>query len=123
MSFISTVALLAKQAKQCDGIRPRCTRCSENDMPCQYDVAEGVSRVERMKLLKRDSMSSRVEEMERIMHALRSESDAQATSILARLRLGERVEDIARSLPPTATSSNSSLPARYGILAPTFRQY
>ncbi|KAL1596936.1 hypothetical protein SLS59_007679 [Nothophoma quercina] len=52
-----------------------------------------------MKLLKRDSMSSRVEEMERVMNVLRSGSDIQASTLLARLRRqstapsGELTED------------------------------
>ena len=98
---------------QCDGIRPRCTRCRDNDLACQYDVAEGVSRAERMKLLKRDSMSSRVEEMERVMNVLRSGSDIQASTLLARLRLGERMEDVAKSLPPTTSTMFVSNPPRY----------
>lgn len=89
---------------QCDGVRPRCIRCRDNDFACQYDVPEGVSRAERMKLLKRDSISSRVEEMERIMHVLRSGSDTQASTLLARLRLGERMDVVAKTLPQTPSS-------------------
>ncbi|KAH7069644.1 hypothetical protein BKA63DRAFT_579756 [Paraphoma chrysanthemicola] len=95
---------------KCDGTRPRCLRCKDNDYPCQYDVAEGVSRAERMKLLRRDSMSSKVEEMERVLKALRSGSDEQASIILARLRLGERLEEVAKGLPPAVFSSAQSKP-------------
>lgn len=87
---------------KCDGNRPRCTRCRDNDLACLYDVAEGVSRAERMKLLKRESMSSRVDELERVISVLRSGSDIEASTLLARLRLGERVDDVARSLPTTS---------------------
>lgn len=99
--------------RQCDGTRPRCTRCRDNDLACQYDVAEGVSRAERMKLLKRESMSSRVEELERVMNVLRSGSDIEASTLLARLRLGERMDMIAKSLPPTTSSMLVSNPPRY----------
>lgn len=98
---------------QCDGTRPRCTRCKDNDLMCQYDVAEGVSRAERMKLLKRESMSSRVEELERVMNGLRSGTDIEASTLLARLRLGERMDMIAKSLPPTTSSMLVSSPPRY----------
>ncbi|KAF1850324.1 uncharacterized protein K460DRAFT_382075 [Cucurbitaria berberidis CBS 394.84] len=96
---------------KCDGTRPRCIRCKDNELPCQYDVPEGVSRAERMKLLKRDSVSGRLNELERIVASLRSGSDSQASTILARLRLGERVEDVAISLPatPTVLSKPASL--------------
>jgi hypothetical protein len=66
-----------------------------------------------MKLLKRDSMSSRVGEMERVMNVLRSGSDIQASTLLARLRLGERMEDVVRSLPSIASSILVSNPPRY----------
>ncbi|KAH9876439.1 hypothetical protein J1614_003570 [Plenodomus biglobosus] len=95
---------------KCDGLRPRCNRCRDNDVVCQYDVAEGVSRAERMKLLKRDSMSGKVDELERIVNFLRSGSDLQASTVLARLRLGERVEEVAKSLPATSSTSGQSKP-------------
>lgn len=66
-----------------------------------------------MKLLKRESMSSRVGELERVMNALRSGSDIEASTLLARLRLGERVDDVARSLPPTAFMLPMRNPPRY----------
>ncbi|CBX99014.1 hypothetical protein LEMA_P082530.1 [Plenodomus lingam JN3] len=95
---------------KCDGTRPRCNRCRDNEVVCQYDVAEGVSRAERMKLLKRDSMTGRMEELERIVNFLRSGSDLQASTVLARLRLGERVEEVAKSLPAASSTSGQSKP-------------
>lgn len=96
---------------QCDGTRPRCIRCRDNELPCQYDVPQGVSRAERMRLLKREGTSGRVIELERIVSSLRSGSDFQASNILARLRLGERVEDVANSL--AAAPLVLSTPPRY----------
>ncbi|KAJ4321377.1 hypothetical protein N0V94_002914 [Neodidymelliopsis sp. IMI 364377] len=64
-----------------------------------------------MKLLKRDGLSSKAEEMERVINALRSGSDIQASTLLARLRLGERVEDVAKSVPATTSSISSSNPS------------
>lgn len=57
-----------------------------------------------MKLLKKDTLSRRVEGLERIINFLRSRPDDEATNVLAKLRLGDRVEDVANSLPPTASS-------------------
>jgi hypothetical protein len=65
-----------------------------------------------MKLLKRESTSGRVEELERVMSALRSGSDIEASTLLARLRLGERVDEIAKSLA-SATSMFAGNPPRY----------
>lgn len=63
-----------------------------------------------MKLLKRDSASGRAEELERVMNALRSGSDIEASMLLARLRLGERVDDIAKTLAPTTSMLVSNPP-------------
>ncbi|KAF2123537.1 hypothetical protein P153DRAFT_380035 [Dothidotthia symphoricarpi CBS 119687] len=100
---------------KCDGTRPVCTRCRDGNLHCHFDVPEGVSRAERMKILKRDGMSGRAEDMERIVNALRSGTDMQASTLLARLRLGERVENIATSLP--ATSLNATLFSPPSLLA------
>jgi hypothetical protein len=100
---------------QCDGARPQCTRCSELDLPCRFDVAEGVTRAERMKLLKRESMSGRAEEMERVIRALRTGSDDQASAILARLRTGDRLTDVLKELPSSTSSPVVSKSPRYAL--------
>ncbi|KAF1912013.1 hypothetical protein BDU57DRAFT_542619 [Ampelomyces quisqualis] len=103
---IAVACLPCRSSKvKCDGMRPRCTRCSELDLSCRFDVAEGVSRAERMKLLKRESMSGKAEEMERVIRALRTSSDDHASVILARLRIGDRLEDIVKDLPPLSAFS------------------
>ena len=66
-----------------------------------------------MKLLKRDGASGRLEELERVMNVLRSGSDIEASTLLARLRLGERMDNIARSLPPIAPTMHVSKVPRY----------
>jgi hypothetical protein len=60
-----------------------------------------------MRLVRKDNTSGRFEEMGRVMNVLRSGSDTEATSILARLRLGERLEDVAGGLMPTTSFSHS----------------
>lgn len=61
-------------------------------------------------------MSGKVEELERIVNFLRSGSDLQASTVLARLRLGERVEEVAKSVPAMASSSTLSKPPRYACI-------
>jgi hypothetical protein len=70
-----------------------------------------------------ESMSSRTEDMERILNALRSGTDTQSTNVLARLRLGEQVEEVAKTLPPVAHSVGMGAPPRYDYSRydPTFR--
>lgn len=64
-------------------------------------------------------MAGRAEELERIIVALRAGTDVQASTLLARLRLGERVEDIARSLPATSLNTTVFSPSRYVIVSST----
>ncbi|KAH6865443.1 hypothetical protein BKA58DRAFT_221242 [Alternaria rosae] len=95
---------------KCDGTRPQCNRCKENELSCQYDVAEGVSRAERMKIMKRDSMTGELDDLKRIVTSLRSGTDDQAAAVLARLRLGEAPEEVAKTLPMTVSPAISGQP-------------
>lgn len=65
-------------------------------MFCQYDVTEGVSRTQRYKLRK-CHRENRTSDLEALVHSLRTGTDLEATTVLARLRLGERVKDIITS--------------------------
>ena len=112
---LNTLRKIANISLQCDGTRPRCNRCNDNDLTCQYDVAEGVSRAERMKIMKRDSITGELEDLKRIITSLRSGTDDQAAAVLARLRLGESPEDVAKSLPMTVSPA-SGQPPRYAPL-------
>jgi hypothetical protein len=104
---------LATKLCQCDGTRPQCTRCSRLNLQCHYDVAEGVTRSDRMKYLRRENMAGRVDDMERVIQALRTGSDHEASTILARLRLGDSVDDMAKYLPASVSSSGGSGFPRY----------
>ncbi|KAH8711893.1 hypothetical protein GQ44DRAFT_730955 [Phaeosphaeriaceae sp. PMI808] len=104
---------------KCDGMRPQCTRCGELHQPCQYDVPEGVTRSERMKLLRRESVINRAEELEHVIRALRTGSDEQASAILARLRIGDQVHEVAKELSPTTLSPMASGPSSLLTLDPS----
>jgi hypothetical protein len=65
-----------------------------------------------MKLLKRETMSGRAEEVDRIIKVLRTGSDDEASALLARLRIGDRLDEIVRGLPPLS-STMVSRPPRY----------
>jgi hypothetical protein len=63
--------------------------------------------------MKGDSTIGELEDLKRIVTALRSRTDDQAASILARLRLGELPGDVAKALPTTASPTASSQTPRY----------
>lgn len=68
-----------------------------------------------MKIMKRDSITGELEDLKRIITSLRSGTDDQAAAVLARLRLGESPEDVAKSLPMTVSPA-SGQPPRYAPL-------
>jgi len=63
-----------------------------------------------MKIMKRDSMTGELDDLKRIVTSLRSGTDDQAAAVLARLRLGEAPEDVAKTLPMTASPATSGHP-------------
>jgi hypothetical protein len=69
-----------------------------------------------MKMMRRDSMASELEELKRIFATLRSGTDNEAAAVLARLRLGESPEDVAKSLPVTSSPVTTGLFPRYASL-------
>ena len=66
-----------------------------------------------MKIMKRDSITGELEDLKRIVTSLRSGTDDQAAAILARLRLGDAPEDVAKSLSMTSSPAASTQPPRY----------
>ena len=58
-------------------------------------------------------MYGELEDLKRILTSLRSGTDDQAAAVLARLRLGESPEDVAKSLPTTASPAAFGQPSRY----------
>lgn len=116
MLLVTTLRIPLIAHLQCDGTRPRCNRCRDNGQKCEYDVAEGVSRVDRIKIRRMDSRTSELEDLKRIVTSLRSGTDDHAAAILARLRLGEPPEDIAKTLLMTAPLEAAGKNSRYALL-------
>lgn len=68
-----------------------------------------------MKIMKRDSMTGELDDLKRIVTSLRSGTDDQAAAVLARLRLGEAPEEVAKTLPMTVSPAISGQPPRYAF--------
>ena len=73
-----------------------------------------------MKIMKRDSITGELEDLKRIVTSLRSGTDDQAAAILARLRLGDTPEDVAKSLSLVPSPAASTQPPRYASLCYSF---
>ncbi|CAN9426368.1 unnamed protein product, partial [Alternaria alternata] len=81
---------------KCNSARPTCSRCKTLDVDCQYDVEQGVTRAESFRI-KKDRQITRTADLESLVNLLRSGCDVEASTVLARLRLGDRVDDIVQS--------------------------
>jgi len=76
-------------SSKCDGLHPICARCRASGLTCEYDVSEGVTKMQSLK----DQLDARTRELEStsaILRVLVEGSDQEATELLARLRLTRR---------------------------------
>lgn len=75
--------------QQCNGFRPTCLFCSEQSIPCEYDVKEGYSTKDRHKQelsrLQQDGKSAL-----NFITYLQTESDEKATDLLRFIRSAEK---------------------------------
>lgn len=90
--------------EQCDSARPACSRCKTLAVDCQYDVGQGVTRAERFRVMKNRQVT-RTANLESLVDLLRTGCDVEASTVLARLRLGDRVEDIVQPLQANSMDS------------------
>lgn len=86
---------------QCDGRRPRCTRCEGHSSECVYDVIqEGMTRMQSMQ----KAVDDKTEDHRRLMsflELLRYGSDHEAAALLARLRFGESIDSLVAAAEAT----------------------
>lgn len=86
-----------KRKTKCSGQRPVCRFCSDRDLKCSWEITDGMTRTADLKQKLQDA-TGKSEDLDLLVDALRSGSDIDSTMLLARLRLGTSVEDLAKSL-------------------------
>ena len=95
---------------QCDGKRPICGRCEKHGAECQYDVAqEGVTRMQNLQQ-QLESKSGEHSKLMNLFNAFQHGSDYEATTLLARLRLGANVDDLLSLVGSTQSSASGCVP-------------
>jgi hypothetical protein len=90
---------------KCSGTRPACTYCTERSLNCAYSVAEGATRTNDLKRRLRET-SNKAHVFGLLLEVMREGTDQEATTVLARLRIGETLPGILCSLPVSASSPN-----------------
>lgn len=83
-----------RRKTKCSGQRPVCGFCSDRDLQCSWDIGDGLTRNAelRQRLAKANSHSA---DINILVNDMRTNTDAIATMLLAKLRLGESVADLA----------------------------
>jgi hypothetical protein len=90
---------------KCSGTRPACTYCTERSLDCSYSVAEGATRTNDLKRRLRET-SNKAHVFGLLLEVMRQGTDEEATTVLAKLRIGESLQGILCSLPVSASSPN-----------------
>ncbi|KAF2217872.1 hypothetical protein CERZMDRAFT_4540, partial [Cercospora zeae-maydis SCOH1-5] len=89
---VANACITCRSAKlKCSGQHPKCARCRDRDLVCEYDVSEGMTKRQQL----RHDLSDRSLELERAMGVLthmQQASDHEAAESLARLRIGSSIE-------------------------------
>jgi hypothetical protein len=92
---------------KCSGTRPACKYCTERSLDCAYSVAEGATRTNDLKRRLRET-SNKAHAFGLLLEVMREGTDQEATTVLARLRIGETLQGILCSLPVSASSPNGA---------------
>lgn len=93
--------------KQCDGVRPNCSRCQRAGQPCRYDVVhEGLTKSQSLKA-EVARLSKQVEDLEHTLRILKHGSLDDATALLASIRLD--ADESSQHLSPYNESSPATL--------------
>jgi hypothetical protein len=94
---------------KCSGNRPASTHCVERQLNCSYNVAEGATRTNDLKRKLRESLTKE-QAFGLVLEVMRKGTDYQATMVLARLRIGDTLEEICCSLSVSTMHPNSDGP-------------
>jgi hypothetical protein len=86
-----------KRKTKCSGQRPVCRFCSDRNLECSWDIGDGLTRTADLKR-KLQEATGRSGDLDTLVDAMRYGTDEVSTMLLARLRLGESIEDLVTAL-------------------------
>lgn len=98
-----------KRKTKCSGQRPVCRFCSDRNLTCSWDIGDGLTRTADLKR-KLMEATGRSENLDTLVDAMRYGSDEVSTMLLARLRLGTSVKDLARGIRTDASAAEQNQP-------------
>lgn len=97
-----------RRKTKCSGERPTCQFCYDRGLTCSWQIGFGMTRAEdlRQRLVVADTHT---EDIKTLVHDMRNNTDHIATTLLAKLRLGASIQDLAAGIRAGTTSSDDTI--------------
>ena len=97
-----------KRKTKCSGQRPICGFCSDRGLECSWEIGDGLTRNADLRRRLSDANANAVD-INMLVHDMRTNTDAVATTLLAKLRLGDSIQDLATGIRDgTSLAGNES---------------
>lgn len=98
-----------KRKTKCSGKRPVCRFCSDRNLKCSWDIGEGLTKNADLKR-KLQEANKRSDDLDILVNAMRSGSDQTSSMLLARLRIGDSLEQLLLNIRIDASLPDSGIP-------------
>jgi hypothetical protein len=86
-----------KRKTKCSGQRPTCGFCSERGLECSWEIGDGLTRNADLRQRLADANEHAID-INMLVQDMRTNTDEIATTLLAKLRLGDSVQDLASGI-------------------------
>lgn len=87
-----------KRKTKCSAQRPVCSFCNARGLECSWDVLDGLTSYQDLQRKVREAETS-LDNLCAFVEALKTADNQTSTMLLAKLRLGDSVEELVQSLP------------------------
>lgn len=96
-----------KRKAKCTGQRPTYQCCLDRNLDCVYEIEDGWTRTEDLKKKLLESRG-KTKDFHELFEMLRNSTDHEATTMLARLRLGDTMEDLFEAVRNASSPTDSA---------------
>ena len=86
-----------KRKTKCSGERPVCEYCRERGLDCSWEIGDGLTRNADLRQRLADANEHAID-INTLVHDMRTNTDAVGTTPLAKLRLGDSIQDLATGI-------------------------
>jgi len=86
-----------KRKTKCSGQRPVCEFCRDRGLECSWEIGDGLTRNADLRQRLADANEHAID-INTLVHDMRTNTDAVATTLLAKLRLGDSIQDLATGI-------------------------